>query len=202
MSNPKTAPAKIAEVVESATTEFVAQCYDLHHSPPFGSLVRVSPAGLSLTTYGLVYLVTTTSIDPGRRPVARGQHEESEEALYRNHPHLTQLLRTEFRALVVGWSSGEALRHGLPAQPPRVHDFVYGCSMEELRTFGASLDYLSLVTAARALPAVDELIAASIRTLGAAQPDPAAFRLAAGKHLARLLSGDSQRVGSVLRALR
>lgn len=33
-------PEKIGEVIEASTTEFTAQCYELHQPPPFGSLVE------------------------------------------------------------------------------------------------------------------------------------------------------------------
>ena len=92
---------RLGEVVEASTTQIVAQCYELYTSPPLGSLVR---CGTSDTTgedgdavYGIVYEVSTHSIDPGRRPIARGRDEDDEDAVYEANPQLSRLLSTEFR---------------------------------------------------------------------------------------------------------
>ncbi len=61
----------IAEVIEASTTEFVAQCYDLDGAPDFGSFVRVRDRALDI--FAVVSEVRTASLDPGRRPVVRGQ---------------------------------------------------------------------------------------------------------------------------------
>ena len=61
---------RLGEVVETSTTGFVAQCYQLYGAPPLGALVR---AGRPHPAYGVVHQVTTQGIDPTRRPVARGQ---------------------------------------------------------------------------------------------------------------------------------
>lgn len=75
----------------------------------------------------MVYNATTASIEPGRRPIARGKDEATEEALYRSNPQLLKLLRSEFNALVVGHRQGDKLYHYLPPKPARIHGFVYLC---------------------------------------------------------------------------
>ena len=91
---------RIAEVVMASTAEFVAQCYKLHQAPPLGSLVKTSDTPIEI--YGIVCNAETHSIEPGRRPIARGEGEENEDALFRSHPQLIKLLCTDFTALVVG----------------------------------------------------------------------------------------------------
>ena len=71
---------RVGEVIEASTTDFTAQCYELYQSPPLGSLVKLEDADIEL--YGVVYQVTTTSFEPGRRPIARGKDEVSAEAVY------------------------------------------------------------------------------------------------------------------------
>ncbi len=88
---------RVGEVVEASTTDFVAQCYELYQLPPLGSLVKTRDLPVEL--YGVVYNATTTSLEPGRRPIARGKDEASEEEIYRSSPQLLKLLKR--RRLVV-----------------------------------------------------------------------------------------------------
>ena len=69
---------RVGEVIEASTTDFVAQCYELYRSPPLGSLVKTRDLPVEL--YGIVYNATTTGLEPGRRPIARGKDEAIEEA--------------------------------------------------------------------------------------------------------------------------
>ena len=83
---------RAGEVIEASTAEFTAQCYELYQSPPLGSLVKTTDSPVEL--YGVVYNATTASLEPGRRPIARGKEETSEEEIYRSSPQLLKLLRT------------------------------------------------------------------------------------------------------------
>jgi len=117
---------RVGEVIEASTTDFVAQCYELYQLPPLGSLVKTKDQSVEL--YGIVYNATTASLEPGRRPIARGKDETSEEEIYRSSPQLLKLLRSEFSALMVGHRQGDKLFHYLPPKPARIHGFVYLCS--------------------------------------------------------------------------
>jgi hypothetical protein len=117
---------RVGEVIEASTADFVAQCYELYQLPPLGSLVKTGD--LSVELYGIVYNATTTSLEPGRRPIARGKDEESEEEIYRSSPQLMKLLKSEFEALVVGHKQAGKLYHYLPPKPARIHSFVYQCT--------------------------------------------------------------------------
>ena len=191
---------RVGEVVEASTTEFVAQCYELYQSPPLGSLVKTRDREVEL--YGIVYNAATTSLEPGRRPIARGKDEATEEEIYRSSPQLLKLLRSEFEAVVVGHRQDEKLYHYLPPNPARIHAFVYSCSPEEINEFSQSFDFLSILVNTRLTVPVDELIAASLRRMSQAHEDRHAFLVAAGKELAALLSGQYNQLKSILGRLK
>lgn len=189
--------AKIGEVVQSNTTEFIAQCYELHQPPPLGSLVKTTNP---LEIYGIVYNASTTSIEPGRRPLARGGEEE--EDIYRDSPQLAKLLRTEFSALVVGHRQGDCYYHYLPPQPVRIHNFVYLCEIEEVKEFSQSLNFLPLLLSTQLLVSREEVVAAFLRQASHAHSDPHSFLVKAGKELALLLSSEMNSLNTILRRIR
>jgi hypothetical protein len=165
-----------------------------------GSLVRASSGALDI--YGVVSYSSTTSIEPGRRPIARGLQEEREEDIYHNNPHLPQLLRTEFRALVVGFQdTDKRICHVLAPQPAHIHSFVHWCQALEMGSFTKELDFLPLLASAD-LPEADELVAAFLRHASSAHPDPEGFLLQAGRKLAALMGQDIQRLTGILRRLK
>jgi len=168
---------RVGEIIEAATTDFIAQCYELYQSPPLGSLVKTGDSGTEL--YGIVANATTASLEPGRRPIARGKDEASEEAIYQSNPQLTKLLRSEFGALVVGHRQGDKLYQYLPPQPARIHGFVYLCSPEEVKEFSQSFDFLNILVNSHLPVPVDELVAA-------------------GKELAVLLTGNFSQFKAIL----
>ena len=190
-------PAKIGEIIEASTSEFTAQCYELHQPPPFGSLVKTREGQMEI--YGVVCSAATTSIELGRRPIARGREEADEEDIYRSSPQLAKLLRTDFNALVVGHKE-ERLHHYLPPRPARIHSFVYSCDPEEVEKFTQSFDFLSILVGAGG--EADELTAASLRHAAAAHQAPRDFLIRAGKELAVLLGGETNRLNNILRRIR
>ena len=187
---------RVGEVIEASTTDFVAQCYELYQLPALGSLVKTGDM------YGIVYHAATTSIEPGRSPIARGKDEDSEEAIYRSNPQLLKLLRSEFSALVVGHKSDDKLYHYLPPQPARIHSFVYLCSPDEVKEFGKSFDFLNMLINAHLPVPIDELIAACLRQMSQVYEDRQAFLVAAGKELAILLSGEFKQLKAILGRIR
>ena len=190
---------KIGEVIEARTGEFVAECYELHTPPPLGSLVRTTDGEVEI--YGVVCNASTESIDPGRRPLARGREESEEGNIYRQHPQLSRLLRTTFDTLVIGHGQGDALHHYLPPRPPRVHSFVYLCEGDEVRRFTRSLDFLAILLGARA-GSVDEVVSACLRQAAGAHDDERAFLVRVGKELAVLLGGELNRLNAILRRIK
>jgi hypothetical protein len=191
---------RVGEVIEASTTDFVAQCYELYQSPPLGSLVKTVDAPLEL--YGIVYKATTTSLELGRRPIARGRDEESEEAIYRSSPQLTKLLRSEFGAVVVGHREVEKLFHYLPPRPARIHSFVYLCPADEVREFSQSFDFFSLLLGTHMPVPVEELVSATLRQMSQVHENREGFLVAAGKELAVLLSGEFNRLKAILQKIK
>ncbi|HEY41658.1 MAG TPA: hypothetical protein G4O18_07340 [Dehalococcoidia bacterium] len=187
---------RVGEVIEASTTEFVAECYELYGLPPLGSLVSVGDAADK--TFGIVYHATTASVEPGRRPIARGKDEVSEEGIYKSSPQLEKLLRSEFSALVVGHGNSEAIHQFLPPKPARIHGFVYLCPSEQVKTFSRSFDFLNLLITTSLPVSVEELVAATLRQMGQAHEDKQAFLKAAGRELATLLSSDYSRLRAIL----
>ena len=190
-------PRAVGEVVQASTTEFVAQSHRLYESPTLGALVR---CGGDEPIYGVVGEVTTQSIDPGRRPVAVGEGEEAEEAVYEQNPQLNRLLATEFRSVVVGYQSDGLTRRYLAPMPPRIHAFVYECDLDQVREFTGSLDFLSILLASPPGSA-DDVTASFLRRASVAHPEPDTFLVSAGKELATLLAGQLPRLNGLLRRL-
>jgi hypothetical protein len=185
----------IAEVIESSTTEFAAQCRQLHGAPPFGSFVKVTSP---LPILAMIYDVSTGSADVNRRPIAYGKTEEE---LRQEQPQIFELLRTEIKAKIVGYIADSRIHQMLPPQPPNLHTFVYTCTPEEICTFTERFDYFRMLNSLGGVLA-DELLIAAVRQTCAARDtsDRTAF-IRAGKELARLLRDDYDRLESILRRI-
>ena len=187
----------VGEVVESSTADFVAQTLELDAAPAFGAFVQVA-SDESLTIYGVVAHVQTTGIDPGARPIMRGHGDVRDERIYEENPDLPHVLRTTFRAVVVGFDDGTRIHQFLPPRPARLHYSVFTSSHDTVRTLASNLDYLQALMTTSDVP-VDELLAANLRSTAALQRDPAEFLNVAGRELAQLLRTDYARLTAILR---
>ena len=191
---------KIAEVVETSSSEFVAQCYELDGVPALGSMVKTR--GKEGDIYGIVYTSATHSIEPGRRITARGQKASSDADIFKNNPQLAKLLCSDFHALVIGHRDGKAVFQYLPPSPASVYAFVYSCSPNEVKLFTQSLNFLNLLLDSKLPGSTDEVIAAFLRYASRTHDEPEDFLVKAGKELAWLLSNDIRRLDSILKRLR
>lgn len=191
---------RIGEIIEASTASFTAQSYILWEIPRLGSLIKTTDGGLEL--YAVVCRAATSGIEPGRKPIPRGKDEASEEAIFKSNPQLTQLLRSEFAALMVGYREGESIRRYLPPRPARIHAFVKPCSTEEALAFSQKLDFLNIILKSKVETPVEEFTAAVLRGLAAAQPNPEGFLVQAGRELARLLSADYSQLKAILERIR
>jgi hypothetical protein len=191
---------RVGEVIDASTTDFVAQCYQLYQSPPLGSLVKTGDSGMDL--YGIVYHATTTSFEPGRRPIARGKDETSEEAIYKSSPQLLKLLKSEFGAVMVGHREGDSWHHYLPPKPARIHSFVYLCPTPEMKEFSQSFQFLNILLNTRLPVSPEELIAACLRQMSQAHEDPHAFLVKAGKELAVSLGSNLNQLKAILERIK
>jgi hypothetical protein len=194
----KTGPGLIGEVVEASTTEFLAQALELDWAPPFGAFVEVATDD-ALSVYGVVAHVQTAGIDPGSRAIMRGHGDVRDERIYEENPDLPLVLRTTFRALVVGFAERGSLYQFLPPRPPRLHYSVFTCPPQRVRDFtDGGLDYLQVLLTAPEVPA-DELLAANLRYTALTQRHGDEFLQQAGRELALLLRADYARLTGILR---
>jgi HAS barrel domain len=188
----------IGEVVESGTTEFLAQALELDSAPPFGAFVEVATDD-NLTVYGVVAQVQTAGIDPGSKAIMRGHGDVRDERIYQENPDLPLVLRTTFRALVVGFADGDKLYQFLPPRPPRLHYSVFTSPAPTVRNFATRLGYLQAILNGSDVP-VDELLAANLRYTSAQYLDGGSeFLQQAGRELAQLLRADYARLTAILR---
>lgn len=191
---------RVGEVIEASTTGFTAQCYELYAIPPLGSLVRTGDGETAL--YAIVSGATTRGIEPGRRPVARGRDEASEEDVYRSSPQLRELLRSEFSALAVGIRENGRICHYLSPQPARIHAFVQPCAPGEIRDFSREFGFLKILLASHLEVPPEELTAAALRWFAGVYDDRRDFLVKAGRELAVLLGGEYGRLRSILERIK
>ncbi|MEM6783039.1 MAG: hypothetical protein AAF624_04815 [Bacteroidota bacterium] len=197
---------RIAEVIESSTRHLVAEVARSERAPTFGSWVEV-PAQDGTVLYALVSHVETGSVEPGRRAMALGMDRAT---LQREMPQLQELIRTTFRALILGYREPPRpgqhegrLHQTLPPRPADLHDMVYPCNDATVCALGEPFDFLRSL-ARHPDPAVpaDDLIVAVLRHLhrayGQGTEAIAALR-SAGRTLSRLLGDDHERLESILR---
>lgn len=193
----------IGEIIETSTLGFVAQALALHAAPELGALTRVALGGgpEAMVVYAVVTYSETGGIDSGRRAVRRGSDAVHDEAIYREHPELVHVLRTVFRARIVGFAAGGGSRHYLPPTPPPLHYSVWACAPEEARAFSADLLYLRMLVAEDEPVSVEQLLAAHIRVIHRLRGEDDAWLRAAGRAVARLFRDDYDRLLTVLRSV-
>ena len=81
----------IGEIVETSTTQFLAQACELGRAPAFGSLVKVLSGPAEV--FGLVSRVRTGGLEPGAQAVMRGRSGVRDAAIYHENPDLEAVLR-------------------------------------------------------------------------------------------------------------
>lgn len=206
-------PSYIAEVIETATTEFLAQCLepeDLSFAvmPPFGSWVKATDEESGNQVYAVVYHVTTSPIDSVHRARALGL---SLQDLREQQPQIFAMLKTEFRAAIVGFlppkrkgknGAGGAIGNSvayqhLPPRPPQIHQAVYYCESEEIIRFSDQLDFLRTLLQVAGAP-VDALTAAAIREIYQLRQADRTWLVQAGRSLSVLLKDDYDRLRIIL----
>lgn len=196
----------LAEVIETATTEFLAQCLEPEDlsfpvMPPFGSWVKAIDEESGNQIYAIVYYATTSPIDSVHRARALGL---SLQELREQQPQIFAMLKTEFRAAIVGFQlpvsrQGEApiIYQHLPPRPPQVHQAVYRCSEDEIITFSEKLDFLRTLLQMSGAP-VDALVAATIREVYYLRKAERSWLVQAGRSLSLLLKDDYDRLRMIL----
>lgn len=200
----------IAEVIETATTEFLAQCLEpedlsLPIMPAFGSWVRAFDEESGNQVLAVVYYATTSPIDSVHRARALGL---SLADLREQQPQIFAMLKTEFRAAIVGFASPEEGVNGdqyaggkfyqyLPPRPPQIHQAVYQCQPAEIIHFSEQLDFLRTLLQVNGAP-VEALSAAAIREVYRLRQADRDWLVKAGRTLSILLKDDYDRLRYIL----
>lgn len=202
-------PSYIAEVIETATTEFVGQCLepeDLNFAamPPFGSWVKSRDEDSGNQIFAVIYHVTTSPIDSVHRARALGL---SLQDLREQQPQIFAMLKTEFHAAIVGYQPLSASQNGskgaeaqpdavntiiyqhLPPRPPQVHQAVYYCEPAEVVRFSEQLDFLRTLLQLSSAP-VEALVAAALREIYRLRQADRDWLVQAGRSLSILLKDD------------
>ncbi len=188
---------RIGEIIETRSTGFVAESYQLHRPPALGSLVKVKVDD-NREVYAVVSYGETGGIEPGRRPVRWSTDEVFDEAIYDEHPELRRTLRTEFTALSVGSGEGEETRQGVPSEPPPMHYSVYSCLPEEIVRFTEELYYLRLLLSGEGPVPREQLLVTHLREVYRARGNDEEWLSRAAREIARLLKRDYDRLMTVL----
>lgn len=203
LSNDDRADDHIGEVIETSTTEFLAQCLEPEElnfplMPPFGSWVKSLDEESGNKIYSLVTNVTTAPIDSVHRARALGLTLAE---LKEQQPQIFAMLKTEFRSVIIGFetpphseNNGYSLTNGgiyhyLPPRPPQIHQAVYRCSAEEITRFTANPDFLRVLLQVQNTP-VESLIAATLRESYRLRGRDRTWLVNAGRTLSVLLKND------------
>jgi hypothetical protein len=203
-------PGHMAEVIETATTNFLAQCLDpedlkFPEMPPFGSWVRSEDEESGNQIYAVVYHATTTPIDSVHRARALGL---SLQELREEQPQIFAMLTAEFRAVIVGFSPQLQGKNGsrkpsgmfyqyIPPRPPQIHQAVYRCEPEEIINFSEHLDFLRTLLQLEDAPA-DPLAAAVMRGIYQLRKADRQWLVRAGRAISVLLQDDYDRLRAIL----
>ncbi|MCW6037124.1 hypothetical protein K4A83_12715 [Spirulina subsalsa FACHB-351] len=195
-------PEHIAEVIETTTTEFLAQCLDPEElnfplMPPFGSWVKTWDEESGNKIFGIVTYATTSPIDSVHRARALGL---SLEELRSEQPQIFAMLKTEFRAALVGFETPPRGNNGLsgglgmmfqylPPRPPQIHQGVYQCDRHEIIAFTENLDFLRTLLQVNNVP-VEALVAACLRQIYQLRQCDRPWLVKAGRALSQLLKDD------------
>jgi hypothetical protein len=203
-------PHHIGEVIETSTTEFVAQCLEPEDltfptMPPFGSWVKSLDEESGNRIIAIVTYMTTSPIDSIHRARALGL---SLTELREQQPQIFAMLKTEFRATIIGFetkgkslngSSSEtgAIYQYLPPRPPQIHQGVYYCETPEIIAFAEKTDFLRTLLQGENIP-VEALLGAVIRQIYQLRNCDRNWLVQVGRSLSLLLKDDYDRLRYIL----
>lgn len=199
-------PNHIAEVIETTTTEFLAQCLEpadlsFPPMPAFGSWVCAVDEESGNQVYAVVYYATTMPVDSVHRARALGL---SLQDLREEQPQIFAMLKTEFRAAIVGFEQpthnigyNRRVYQYLPPRPPQIHQAVYRCESEAIIKFTEELDFLRTLLLINGAP-VESLAAAAIRFVYQLRKADRQWLIKAGRNLSVLLKDDYDRLQFIL----
>ncbi len=192
----------IGEVIETSTTEFLAQCLEPEElsfplMPPFGSWVKSIDEQSGNKIFAIVTNVTTAPIDSIHRARALGL---SLGELKEQQPQIFAMLKTEFRAIIIGFETPSMGSNGvnppqgsifqyLPPRPPQIHQGVFSCDSEEIARFTENPDFLRVLLQVTNTP-LESLTAATLREVYKLRGCDRPWLIKAGRVLSVLLKND------------
>ncbi len=202
-------PDHIGEVIETSTTQFLAQCLEPEElnfpvMPPFGSWVKAMDEESGNKILGVVIFATTSPIDSVHRARALGL---SLADLREQQPQIFAMLKTEFRVAIVGFERpshangkrdilGQVYQY-LPPRPPQIHQAVYCCEALEIIHFSQEVDFLRILLQVKDSP-IEALIAAAIREIYLLRKADREWLVKVGRILSILLKDDYDRLRYIL----
>ncbi len=203
-------PDHIAEVIETSSTQFLAQCLEPEDlsfpvMPPFGSWLKSLDEESGNKIIAVVTYATTTPIDSVHRARALGL---SLSELREQQPQIFAMLKTEFKATIVGFETYQNAANGnghnlgkvyqyLPPRPPQIHQGVYRCEAAEILNFSEQVEFLRILLQVRDAP-VDALMAAAIRDIYLLRKGDKDWLVKVGRTLSILLRDDYDRLQYIL----
>jgi len=198
-------PDHIAEVIETSSTEFLAQCLDPEDlrfplMPAFGSWISAFDEESDNQIYAVVYYATTAPIDSVHRARALGLSLKN---LRQEQPQIFAMLKTEFRAAIVGFeapsdiSTQRQMYHYLPPRPPQIHQAVYRCRPESMLRFTDNMDFLRTLLLVPGAP-VESLVASAIREVYKLRKLDREWLVKACRYLSLLLKDDYDQLRFIL----
>lgn len=203
-------PDHIAEVIETSTTQFLAQCLEPEElsfpaMPSLGRLVKSLDEESGNKIFGIVTYATTAPIDSVHRARALGL---SLADLREQQPQIFAMLKTEFRVAIVGFETDDNTANGnghsfgkvyqyLPPRPPQIHQGVYYCQASEISHFSEQVDFLRILLQVKETPP-EALIAAAIRDIYLLRKADRDWLVRVGRTLSILLKDDYDRLQYIL----
>ena len=194
----------IAEVIDSNSVEFLAECLvpdelDYPSMPSLGSWVIVADQSPNSSIQKIVAIVCwsqTGTIDSIHRPVALGL---SWEELRQEQPQLFGLVSSRVRCLNIGFiDRNDSFYHYLPPTPPQLHQGVYLCSPEFIADFSQHDDTWLETLLSSSHPTIDATIAASLRYCYSASKCDRSWLVKIGRKLNVLLRDDYDRFRRII----
>lgn len=172
----------------------------IDHRHDFGAFVKVPIANDdTLFAIGLIYAVEVKD----DLLVSELVMAESFDANILRDQRENRMIPVEISVLNIGYGRDEVFATSLPPRPPMSLTQVRLCTADEVFYFTHMKDFFRLVLNASEVPS-DDLLAAMLRYASAAyhESERYDFMVRSGQQLTRLLSGNTQRLASILALIR
>lgn len=152
---------RLGEVIETSTIRIMTESDVLNDLPRLGSVVRTTTADGD-DVFAVVSYCETVGIDSTRRAVRRGSDDVRDAEVYRQHPELTQVLRSTFEAVPIAFRHGSTIRWTVPPLPPPLHYSVQVTCGDLLVALTDKLDYLSMLARHSGPVTADQIVIAHV----------------------------------------